>query len=129
MENLIIEGSHKDYFIPSVNFDANVGICEISGESFLEDTVDFYKPILSWLEEYTETLKKPLAFIIKLSYFNTSTSRSLLDILNILKAFEENGGEIVINWHYDSSDVDMEEDIEDYMIDTGLDINLIPSEQ
>ncbi|MEA2043650.1 MAG: DUF1987 domain-containing protein [Bacteroidota bacterium] len=128
MEDLIIEGSHKDYFIPSVNFNAETGVCEISGESFLEDTVDFYKPILSWLKEYTETVKKPLAFIIKLSYFNTSTSRSLLDILNILKTYEENDGELIINWHYDPQDVDMEEDIEDYMIDTGLDINLIPVE-
>lgn len=128
MKDLIIEGSHKDFFIPSVNFNASTGICEISGESFLEDTVEFYKPILKWLEEYIESGNKPIAFIIKLSYFNTSTSRSLLDILNVLKSYEEQGGEVVINWHYDPSDVDMEEDIEDYMIDTGLEINLIPND-
>lgn len=128
MKNLEIQGSHKDYFIPTVKFNAESGVCEISGESFLEDTVEFYKPVIEWLEEFTQTQKKPIAFIIKLSYFNTSTSRSLLDILNVLKNYEDNGGEVVINWHYDPSDVDMEEDIEDYMIDTGLEINLIPIE-
>jgi hypothetical protein len=128
MKDLEIQGSHKDFFIPTVKFKADSGICEISGESFLEDTVEFYKPIIAWLEEFTETEKKPLAFIIKLSYFNTSTSRSLLDILNVLKNYEDNGGEVVINWHFDPTDVDMEEDIEDYMIDTGLEINLIPNE-
>lgn len=125
MEDIVIKGSHKDYFIPSVNFNSQTGICELGGESFLEDTVEFYNPIISWLTEFTEKVKKPLAFIIKLTYFNTSTSRCILDILNVLKDYEEAGGEVVINWHYDENDIDMEEDIEDYMIDTGLDINLI----
>ena len=126
MENINIQGSHKDFFIPSVSFDAKTGICELSGESFLEDTVEFYKPLITWLEDYTENVRKPLAFIVKLAYFNTSTSRCILDILNVLKDYEDEGGEVIVNWHFDEKDVDMEEDIEDYMIDTGLDINLIP---
>ncbi len=128
MKDLVIQGSHKDFFIPSVNFNASTGVCEISGESFLEDTVGFYKPILKWLEEFIETEKKSIIFVIKLTYFNTSTSRSLLDILNLLKKYEVEGGDIVIKWHYDPSDVDMEEDIEDYMIDTGVSITLIPND-
>lgn len=126
MENLEIEGSHKNFFIPSVNFNVKTGICEINGESFLEDTVEFYRHLIDWIDGYIENVKGPLALIIKLSYFNTSTSRSILDILNLLKDYEDDGGEIVINWHFDENDVDMEEDIDDYIIDTGLDINKIP---
>ena len=126
MENLEIEGSHKNFFIPSVNFNVKTGICEINGESFLEDTVEFYRHLIDCIDGYIEDVKGPLALIIKLSYFNTSTSRSILDILNLLKDYEEDGGEIVINWHFDENDVDMEEDIDDYIIDTGLDINKIP---
>ncbi|MBN2757995.1 MAG: DUF1987 domain-containing protein [Bacteroidales bacterium] len=126
MENLEIEGSHKNFFIPSVSFNAKTGICELSGESFLEDTVEFYKPLINWVEDYIELVHGPLALIIRLTYFNTSTSRSILDILNILKDYEESGGEVVINWHFDENDIDMEEDIDDYIIDTGLDINKIP---
>lgn len=126
MKDLTIRGTHKDYFIPTVDFNSKTGMCELSGESFLEDTVEFYKPLTSWLEEYITTVGKPIVFIIKLTYFNTSTSRCLLDILNILKDYEDEGGEVVVNWHFDENDIDMEEDIEDYMIDTGLDINLIP---
>lgn len=126
MKNLEIEGSHKNFFIPTINFNAKTGICEIHGESFLEDTVEFYRHLIDWIDEYIETVKGPLALIIKLSYFNTSTSRSILDILNLLKDYEDEGGEIVVNWHFDENDVDMEEDIDDYIIDTGLDINKIP---
>lgn len=126
MENLEIEGSHKNFFVPTVSFNAKTGICEISGESFLEDTVEFYRPLIDWIEEYINVVQGPLALIIKLTYFNTSTSRSILDILNLLRDYEEAGGEIVVNWHYDENDIDMEEDIDDYIIDTGLEINKIP---
>ena len=50
----------------------------------------------------------------------------LLDLLNVLKDYEDEGGEVTVNWHYDENDSDMQEDIEDYMIDTGLNINIIP---
>lgn len=125
LEDIIIEGSHKNFFTPNVSFNAQTGICEISGESFLENTVEFYQPLIDWLKIYTLEVKRPIAFIIKLTYYNTSTSRCLLDILNILKDYEDADGEVVVNWHYDENDIDMEEDIEDYMIDTGLKINLI----
>ena len=129
LEDIVIEGAHKNFFTPNVNFNFHTGICELSGESFLENTVEFYQPLIDWLKTFTTEAMKPLAFIIKLTYYNTSTSRCLLDILNILKEYERNEGEVVVNWHYDESDVDMEEDIEDYMIDTGLKINLIPESE
>ncbi len=129
LDDIILEGSHKNFFIPNVNFSVQTGMCEISGESFLENTVEFYQPLIDWLKTYTLEIKRPIAFIIKLTYYNTSTSRCLLDILNILKEYEDNGGEVIVNWHYDENDIDMEEDIEDYMIDTGLKINLIPENE
>lgn len=129
LENIIIEGSHRNFFTPDINFDSKTGICELSGESFLENTVEFYQPLIDWLKLFTSKVEKPIALIIKLTYYNTSTSRCLLDILNILKEYEDKGGDVTVNWHYDQNDIDMEEDIEDYMIDTGLKINLIPEEQ
>ncbi len=126
MENINIEGSHTNFFVPTVDFNAENGVCVISGESFLEDTIEFYDPLVQWLEEYTTQIKNPITFEIKLTYFNTSTSRSILDLLNVLKDYEETGGQVTVNWHYDEDDIDMEEDIEDYMLDTGLEINMIP---
>ncbi len=126
LQDLIIDNKDKRFFTPSVYFSARTGICELKGESFLENTKEFYAPLIEWLKRYTTEVKKPIAFIIKLTYYNTSTSRSLLEMFNILKEYQDQGGEVIVNWHYDESDVDMKEDIEDYMIDTGLKINLIP---
>jgi len=126
MENIHIVGSHDVFFVPSVNFDADSGICELAGESYLEETVEFYTPLIQWLKTYIEEESRPLTFNIKLTYFNTSSSRCILDILNIIKVYEENGGTIIVNWYFDPDDTDMEEEIEDYMIDSEIKISLIP---
>ena len=128
MENIHITGSHDVFFVPTVNFDATTGVCEISGESYLEETIEFYSPLLDWLEDYIAEVDKPITFNIKLTYFNTSSSRCILDILNILKDYEEAGGKVTVNWFYDVEDSDMVEEIEDYMIDSEMKINMIPFE-
>lgn len=123
MENINISGSRNVFFIPTVNFDAETGKCELSGESFLEDTEEFYKPLLNWLEDRI-ALKKPIDFTFRLSYFNTSSSKSILDILIILKKFQDEGGKVEIRWYYDGEDIDLEETLEDFIITTGVDIEL-----
>lgn len=132
MKNINIKGSHDAYFIPTVDFNAETGICELSGESYLEETIKFYTPLFSWLKEYTEKIKKPLIFNFKLTYFNTSSSKCIVDILNMLKNYQKNGGEVTVNWYYDDDEEDIEEEleeVEDFMLETGLQINLIPFSQ
>jgi len=132
MENLYIEGSKGVYFIPTVIFDADRGYCEISGESYLEDTVRFYERLINWLKKYFEEVGKPLTFNFKLNYFNTSSSKCLVDILKLLKEYKDKGYEITINWYYDDTIEDIEEEleeVEDFMYETGVNINLIPKSQ
>lgn len=128
MEDIKIKGSHGVHFIPTVDFNAKTGVFEISGESYLEDTIKFYKPILDWLKEYTSIIRKPITFNFKLTYFNTNSSRSILDIMKILKKYEQIGGKVNVNWYYNEDDIDME-DIEDFSIDTDLTINLIDEDE
>jgi hypothetical protein len=124
MDNIDIKGSKGAYFIPSVSFNAETGVCELSGESFLEDTIEFYTPILDWLKEYMKT-GKPIVFNLSLTYFNTSSSRSILEILRLLKKYQSAGNDVTVNWYFDEKDIDMEEEIEDYIIESNLDINKI----
>ena len=125
MQNLDIKGSHGDYDIPSVNFNADTGVCELKGESYLEKTAEFYDRLLGWLDQYISEVDKPITFNFKLTYFNTSSSKRILYILLKLKEYEDNGGEVTTNWYYDEDDTDMEEDVEDFRIISNLDINLV----
>lgn len=129
MENLHIEKFHGTYYIPRVDFDAETGICWLEGESYIEDTAMFYEPLLEWLKKFLSTTSKPLVFNIKLAYYNTSSSKCLVEILNLLSKYQNSGREIQVNWFYDSESEDSDEEIEeveDFMIETNLKINLIP---
>lgn len=129
MENLVIRGSHGDFFIPDIELNATTGILTIAGESYLEDTAKFYAPIITWIRNYIKEVKGPIFLKIKLTYFNTSSSRSILDILYILKEYKDNGGDIIINWYYSGDDIEIEEEVEDYELDTELKINLLLFEE
>ena len=128
MENIEIKGSHGEFFIPEIKFNGETGVLEISGESYLEDTVKFYTPLISWIEKFMGLYKKPITLEISLTYFNTSTSRSLLDMLNLLRNYEEEGGKVTINWYLSEEDIDMQEEIEDLVLDSGVQINTIIEE-
>ena len=52
MENILIEKSNDT---PMVNFNAESGILQISGDSYPEFPGNFYTPIIKWLEEYIKT--------------------------------------------------------------------------
>jgi hypothetical protein len=125
MDDLEIKGSHGDFDIPTVNFNAESGVCELSGESYLENTTEFYNRLSEWLDEYINTVGGPIIFNFKLSYFNTSSSKRILYILLKLKDYEDKGGEVTVKWHYDKDDTDMEEDIEDFMFISKLKIILV----
>ena len=128
MENLEIKGESGVYFIPEVKLNASTGVCEISGESYLEDTDEFYNNIINWLENYIREVNNPITFNFKLTYFNTSSSRSILNVLRVLKKYEEGGGSITVNWYYPEDDESIAEEAEDYMKDTGLQIHMFEFE-
>ena len=129
MENLFIEGHHGTFFIPTIDFNADTGLCEIIGESYLEETSKFYTPIIRWIEEFLRTKDIPLVMNFKLTSFNTSSSKCIVEILSLLKKYQDKGKQITVNWYYDDTLEDAEEEVEeveDFMAETGIKINLIP---
>lgn len=99
---------------PNVILDAASEIFEISGRSLPEDVTSFYEPILTWLDEYADSANEKTVFTFKLVYFNTASSKLLLDILMKLEELYENGKDILIKWYFPDDDEDMEEAGEEY---------------
>ena len=126
MQNIHIKRSFENPDKPEVNFDAQTGVCEITGESYMESTYTFYLPLMNWIEEYIKKVGKKIKLDIKLVYFNTSATKCLLDMFEILKKYENEGGDVEVNWFYDKEDPDMVHEVEDFEIESGLRINLKP---
>lgn len=125
MENITLKSSPATPYFPEVNFDADTGVCEISGESYMEETYKFYLPLINWFKDYTKGNSKKLELNIKLVYLNTSSTKCVLDILEILKDFEDQGGNVNVNWYYDKTDPDMVDEVEDFEAESGMKIKLI----
>jgi hypothetical protein len=124
MKSLKIEVIPDSPYYPEVNFDAATGICELAGESYMEEAYKFYTPILNWLKEFTLDQGNDITLNVKLTYFNTNSSRLLLDMFDILKKSKDEGREVIINWYYEEDDPDVQEEVEDFEIETGLQINM-----
>ena len=111
MEPLLLEGTAKT---PTVKFDAGDGVIEIKGRSIPENSIEFYKPLVEWLEEYSATPLDLTQVNVQLEYFNTSSSKCILDVFKKLETIHKGKNEVIINWHYEEEDEDMLEAGEDY---------------
>ncbi|MGE0567370.1 MAG: DUF1987 domain-containing protein [Bacteroidia bacterium] len=111
MERLIIENTLKS---PRIDFNPETGIFEISGVSLIENTMDFYRPILTWLKKYIEQPCSSTTVIFKLKYSNTSSLQFIYDIINLVNQEQHKKTKLSVVWYYASDDVDMKEVGEDY---------------
>ena len=111
MEAIVIEGTPKT---PKVHFDAQGGTMLLKGRSIPENSIEFYRPLVDWLEAYSAAPKGKTVCDIQLEYFNTSSSKCLLDLFKKMEQMSNNGNDIVINWYYEEDDEDMLEAGEDY---------------
>ncbi len=94
---------------PKILLDSGAGIFEITGKSLPEDVSAFYEPVLEWFEDYASGPNEKTVVDICLTYFNTASSKILLDILMILEEMNLSGNHVTVNWHYPDYDEDMRE--------------------
>lgn len=100
---------------PSVQYLNEKSEFRIEGRSLPEDVTSFYKPVFNWLENFAEKQNPPSSFIFKLEYFNTASSKIILDILMKLEDIQNEGkSNVTIEWHYMNGDDDMQEAGDEY---------------
>lgn len=107
MQILNLEGTEDT---PKIILDKGNGIFEISGRSLPEDSAEFFQPVLDWIDEYKESPNSATEFMFKLEYFNTASSKLILDVLSNLEDIE---GTTVV-WYYHEDDEDMQEAGEEF---------------
>ena len=111
METLRLEQTDDS---PLVELDQENNRFEISGKSLPEDVVDFYMPVLDWLNVYRANPNPKTEFSFKLIYFNTASSKLILDILMIFEEMVEDGHSVTVKWFSLQSDEDMQEAGKEY---------------
>ncbi len=111
MELLNIEGTPKT---PTIVLNPSTGVIDIKGRSIPENSIEFYRPVVEWLDEYIKNPQSNTVVNVQLEYFNTSSSKCILDVFKKLETLKKNQKDVVINWYYEEDDEDMLEAGEDY---------------
>lgn len=94
---------------PEVNLDKDRGRFEFYGKSMPENPTEFFLPIIEWFKEYVKNPNKETTLIFKMDYFNTASSKKILEILSLLLEIHKKKMSVIVNWHYRSNDDDMKE--------------------
>jgi hypothetical protein len=99
MENWNIAATKQT---PAIEFNAAVQTLTMMGESYPENISELSTPLFQWLNHYlADPESKKLQLDIELTYFNSSSSKMLLDLFAHLETeVQENQRDIVINWIY-----------------------------
>jgi hypothetical protein len=127
MSSLSLYSAEKTHKTPYIHFDPATGDFVISGKSVPENVVSFYKPLMSWLDDYGQSPHSRTVLNVQLDYFNTSSAKGLVDIFKKIELIQLNGkGEVQINWMYDENDEDMMEAGDDFKSTVKVPVNLVP---
>ncbi|MFM7314906.1 MAG: biofilm regulation phosphoprotein SiaC [Cyanobium sp.] len=97
--NLNLEATQ---YSPSVEADWETGSLRMNGESYPENTYEFFAQVIEWTESFLNDRTDPLQLELQLSYLNTSSIRAMIDIFDLLQDAAENGREVTVKWLYDS---------------------------
>jgi hypothetical protein len=124
MDKFYLEGTRKT---PKISLDPN-GILRIEGRSIPEDARSFYNEVIDWVEEYLVSPPKATIIDIAFEYLNSGTSKSMLEILTLLKGLLQNGNILTINWYFEEGDDDIQERGEYFASILGVKINFIETE-
>jgi SiaC family regulatory phosphoprotein len=111
MEALRIELTDET---PLVILDPKNNVFEFSGKSLPEDVITFYKPVLTWLDTYGQSPNAKTLVDFKMIYFNTASSKMILDILFKLEELNNSGTSVSVRWFFQQEDDDMKEAGEEY---------------
>lgn len=126
MNDILLDGTAKT---PTVHFNSQTGLLELRGRSIPENSIEFYKPLIEWIDQYGQSPRPTTQLRVQLEYFNTSSSKCILDLFKKLENLRSGGNNVQVLWHYEADDEDMLEAGEDYQAIINLPFKMIQIEE
>jgi hypothetical protein len=108
-----------------IDFNSETGVMEMTGSSYPENALEFFSPIINWINDYISQVKKKATLNIRLNYLNTSSTKCILDIFEMFDQYHKTGGHVKMNWYYAEEDEDIMETGEELTEDFDFPIAFI----
>ena len=88
---------------PLIETDSARGVIYMEGDSYPENSFEFYSELVAWVTRYLKDNERPLVVELALLYLNTSSIKVMMDIFDELEEAHQQGREVKVNWRYDLS--------------------------
>ncbi|OQX71199.1 MAG: hypothetical protein B6D62_02460 [Candidatus Cloacimonas sp. 4484_275] len=111
---------------PEINLDPVNNLIQIMGESYPENAGIFYHEVMNWLTEYFKDKNRKITVELKITYLNTSSSKIVTEILEMIQDFHNNNGNIFLNWYYEEDDEDSLDNGEIFLEEHTFPYKLVP---
>lgn len=105
---------------PHIILDVDLDVLLIEGKSFPEDSKEFYRPVIEWMDELKTTNPRKIKISFNLFYLSSSSIISVKQFLMKAVELSNAGTQITILWSYDDDDDDIKKTGEDYQKLTKL---------
>lgn len=123
MNDLFIESTK---YTPEVKAEAGKKEIKFYGSSYPENANEFYKPIYQWIRDFFAEGNENLTVNFYIYYFNTSTSKCFMNLLEIIESYSVDGKNIMVNWHYSEDDDDSLDNGEKLFMEMSIKYKMIP---
>lgn len=123
MDNLEINRTQSS---PQVMAEVATGKLHMAGDSYPENSFEFFLPIISWVNDYLEGIKEPaLTLELHLLYLNTSSVKAMMDIFDLLEEAHSDGKGVAVNWYYDAENERIAELAEEFKEDCSFPFEIV----
>lgn len=103
MNNLLIPATPST---PEVDFRFDEHRLTLKGESYPENAAAYWGQVLAALRKYLDQKQdaRPIILNVALTYFNSSSTKMLFSLFEMLNEKAKQGTPVMLNWYHDPED-------------------------
>ena len=113
---------------PSIVTNFDEGTLEMRGDSYPENSFEFFAPLVEWVQNYLTTPDSALRIDLHLLYLNTSSVRAMMDIFDLLEDAHDSSHAVSVQWFYDEDNDRIAELAEEFKEDCSFPFDILPNE-
>jgi hypothetical protein len=98
MKSLNIQGTQTT---PAISADWEQGCLTMQGDSYPENSFEFFNPVIDWIDRFIKQSQAPLHLELHLLYLNTSSVKAMMDIFDMMEEAHGAGRKLSVRWSYD----------------------------
>ncbi len=111
---------------PGIVACSETGRVSLMGDSYPENSFEFFQPLINWLESYLAGSEGALSLEICLAYLNTSSVRVMMDVLDMLEESFQRGRQVNLVWFYEQGNERIAELAEEFREDCTFPYSVTP---